>query len=191
MSFASWLQVQQQAHTAFGARLELVVDWSAATPDDEWDVAARVRHVVEEQQSVPLLLAGRTAGETRSRLDPLGDDLVGEWARYSALATQAWASAAPDATVHLAHDTVTAAAYLHEQAADVIVHTWDLARAIGADDALGDELVEAAWSVFEPQRDTLEASGLYAAPIPLPLEAPLQSRLLALTGRDDRPVLAP
>jgi uncharacterized protein (TIGR03086 family) len=185
MSFNEWLQVQRDAHAAFGARLEVIVDWGAPTPDAEWDVAALVRHVVEEQQWVPLLLAGRTVGEARSRLAPLGDDLTTEWTRYSEAATRSWASADPGSLVNLAYDTVTADAYLREQASDVIVHTWDLARAVGADENLGDELVAAAWSVFAPQADTLQASGLYAPPVPLPPDAPLQSRLLALTGRDD------
>jgi hypothetical protein len=42
------------------------------------------------------------------------------------------------------------------------------------------------WTVFEPQKDTLEASGLFASPVPVADDAPLQSRLLAITGRDDR-----
>jgi uncharacterized protein (TIGR03086 family) len=88
--------------------------------------------------------------------------------------------------VHLSHDTVTAADYLREQVADVTIHSWDLARATDADEELDEALVEAVWTVFEPQRDTLQASGLYASPVPLGDEAPLQSRLLALTGRDDR-----
>jgi len=186
MSFTDWLRVQERAHAAFGARVALVAQWDAPTPDEDWDVAALVRHVIEEQQWVPLLLAGRTVGEARSRLEPLGSDLPAAWERYSAAATRAWASVDPDAPVNLSYDTVPAAAYLREQSSDVIVHTWDLARAIGADDALGDDLVEAAWTVFAPQKDTLEASGLFASPLPIPEDAPLQSRLLALTGRDDR-----
>ncbi|NNC10912.1 TIGR03086 family protein [Planctomonas sp. JC2975] len=186
MSFADWLQVQQQAHAAFRERLTLIADWSAPTPDIDWDVSDLVRHVIEEQQWVPLLLAGRTVGEARSRLLPLGDDLTAEWERYSAAATLAWASVDPDAIVNLSYDNVPASAYLREQASDVIVHTWDLSRAIGADEELGDPLVEAAWTVFAPQKDTLQASGLFASPVPVPDDAPLQSRLLALTGRDDR-----
>jgi uncharacterized protein (TIGR03086 family) len=92
----------------------------------------------------------------------------------------------PDALVNLSYDRVPASAYLREQASDVIVHTWDLARAVGADEELGDALVAAAWTVFEPQKDTLEASGLFNSPVPVDENAPLQSRLLALTGRDDR-----
>jgi len=186
MSFADWLNVQQQAHLAFGERLSLVTEWHAPTPDEEWDVSALVRHVIEEQQWVPLLLAGRTVGEARSRLEPIGEDLIAEWRRYSQAATSAWASVDPDAMVNLSYDTVPASAYLREQASDVIVHTWDLARAVGADEELGEALVEAAWTVFEPQKDTLEASGLFASPVPIDENASLQSRLLALTGRDDR-----
>ena len=186
MSFADWLRVQQQAHVAFGERLRLVTDWTRPTPDDEWDVGALVRHVIEEQQWVPLLLAGRTVGEARSRLGALSDDLAAEWHRYSTAARLAWASVDPGAMVDLSYDRVPADAYLREQASDVIVHTWDLARAVGADEALGDVLVEAAWTVFAPQKATLEASGLFASPVPVADDAPLQSRLLALTGRDDR-----
>jgi len=69
---------------------------------------------------------------------------------------------------------------------DVTIHTWDLARAIGAPEELDPELVDAVWTVFEPQQETLALSGLYAAPVALPEDAPLQSRLLAVTGRDDR-----
>ena len=186
MSFSDWLNVQVGAHEAFGERVALVVDWSAPTPDVDWDVRALVSHVIEEQQWVPLLLDGRTVGEARSRLQPLGDDLLLEWQRYSTAATQAWSSVDPAARVNLSYDTVPASAYLREQASDVIVHTWDLSRAIGANEQLGDSLVAAAWTVFEPQKDTLEASGLFSSPVPVPDDASLQSRLLALTGRDDR-----
>ncbi|MEE2035508.1 TIGR03086 family protein, partial [Rhodococcus sp. CC-R104] len=66
------------------------------------------------------------------------------------------------------------------------VHTWDLARAVGADDRLDSALVEAVWAEIEPQRDMLAASGLFAAPVPISDDAPVQDRLIALTGRDPR-----
>jgi len=181
-----WRTLQKQAHRTFAEHLESVTDWSGATPDVEWDVRQLVTHVIEEQQWVPQLLAGRSIGEARARMDPLGDDLIAEWHRYSAAATAAWDAVDLSIPVKLSYDTVSAAHYLSEQVSDVIVHSWDLARAIGADDRLDDALVEAAWTVFEPQRDTLEASGLFASPVPIPAGAPLQSQLLALTGRDDR-----
>jgi len=135
---------------------------------------------------VPYLLAGETIEKAKKQIEPLRDDLRGEWELYSFAATTAWSESSPEQRVHLSYDEVTMADYLREQVSDVAIHTWDLARAVGADEELDSELVEAVWSVFEPQKDTLAASGLYAPPVPLPDDAPLQARLLAVTGRDPR-----
>ena len=184
----TWLRLQQRAHREFAARVAVVTDWEASTPDTEWNVRDLVRHVIEEQQWVPWLLAGLSTGHARSRLRGLDDDLVAEWKRYSLAATTAWHDASPDSPVQLASDTVTTIDYLKEQVSDVTIHTWDLARAVGADEQLDLELIEAVWTVFEPQKDALEASGLFASPIPVQEDAPLQARLLALTGRDVRAI---
>ncbi len=183
-----WIGLQRQAHREFGARLATVTDWDAATPDADWTVRDLVRHVVEEQQWVPQLLAGRSAAQARVDIEPLGDDLRAEWRLHSLAASVAWAAADHDSTVALSYDTVPVPHYLREQTSDVAIHAWDLARAAGADEHLDDDLVAAVWTVFEPQQDTLAASGLYASPVPLDVDAPLQWRLLAVTGRDPRPV---
>lgn len=181
-----WLALQRQAHREFATRLSTITDWDAPTPDEDWNVRDLVRHVVEEQQWVPHLLAGRTVAQARRGIEPLGDDLTAEWRLYSLAATSAWQEVAPDARVSLSYDVVSAHDYLREQVSDVAIHSWDLARATGAPEELDSSLVEAVWTVFEPQRDTLAASGLFASPVPVPDDAPLQTRLLALTGRDDR-----
>jgi uncharacterized protein (TIGR03086 family) len=181
-----WLRLQHRAHEEFGRRVAAVTDWSAPTPDTEWNVRDLVGHVVEEQQWVPQLLAGRSIAQAKASLEPLRADLAGEWELYSFAATSAWASSRADAQVQLSSDTVTAADYLREQVADVTIHAWDLARATGADEEFDEELVRAVWSVFAPQKDTLEASGLFASPVPVADDAPLMTRLLAITGRDAR-----
>ena len=181
-----WLALQKRVHREFARRLAEVNDWDAPTPDDEWSVRDLVAHVIEEQQWVPYLLAGQSIEKAKKQIEPLRDDLRGEWELYSFAATTAWAESTPEQRVHLSYDEVTMADYLREQVSDVAIHTWDLARAVGADEELDSELVEAVWSVFEPQKETLAASGLYAPPVPLPEDAPLQARLLAVTGRDPR-----
>lgn len=180
----NWLALQKKAHSEFATRLAAVTDWDAPTPDAEWNVRDLVRHVVIEQQWVPYLLAGGTVGTAQFAITPLGDDLAKEWQLYSLAATTAWSDASPDLQVSLSYDTVPVADYLREQVSDVAIHTWDLARAVGASERLDDELVEAVWTVFEPQKETLAASGLYAPPVPLADDAPLLLRLLAVTGRD-------
>jgi uncharacterized protein (TIGR03086 family) len=181
-----WLALNVRVHDEFARRLGQVEEdqWDAATPDVEWTVRDLVAHVVEEQRWVPQLLGGRTIAQARKELEPLREDLSTEWALYSLAATSAWAAAPREGQVHLSYDTVTIDHYLRELVSDIAIHTWDLARAIGADDELDTDLVEAVWSVFEPQQDTLAASGLFAPPVAIADDAPLQSRLLAVTGRD-------
>ncbi|TFC98995.1 TIGR03086 family protein [Cryobacterium sinapicolor] len=182
-----WLALQKRAAEEFGSRVDLITDWAAATPDTEWNVTDLVRHVVLEQQWIPPLLNGLSVLDARRSLAPLGPDLAKEWATHSALASAAWAATSADAPVTLSYDTVTASDYLREQVSDVTIHSWDLARATDADESLDPTLIEAVWTVFEAQRDTLEASGLFASPVPADENAPLQTRLLALTGRDPSP----
>jgi uncharacterized protein (TIGR03086 family) len=183
-----WLDLQIRAHEEFGRRLAAVTDWHAPTPDTEWDVTALARHVIREQQWVPLLLAGREIDTVGAdELDDLDDDnLTEEWARWSRIATEAWESASFDDSVTLSYDTVTMKDYLKEQVSDVAIHSWDMARATHSDEHLDDDLVAATWTIFEPQRETLVATGLYHDPVDVDPDASLQVRLLALTGRDPR-----
>jgi uncharacterized protein (TIGR03086 family) len=184
--YDEWLGFQQTAGDEFGRRVRRVTDWAAPTPDVDWDVRALVVHVTQELQWVPPLLDGRSLPQAKLLVEPLGDDLVAEWTRHHERATRAWRTHDERQHVQLSADTVTALHYLTEQVSDVAIHTWDLARAIGDDERLDERLVEAVWTVFEPQRETLRASGLYAEPVAVGDDAPLQFQLLALTGRDPR-----
>ncbi|MFE3289490.1 TIGR03086 family metal-binding protein [Rhodococcus sp. NPDC059234] len=179
-----WLALARRAMQEFGSRVDAVTDWEAPTPDTEWDVADLVRHVVVEQQWIPPLLSGLTLAEAGDRVRPLGADLAAEWHRFAGLAAAAWEVAPPAAPVHLSYGTVTVEHYLREQVSDITIHSWDLARAAGLDETLDPTLVEAVWEVLDAQREMLSASGLFAAPVEVSVDAPLQTRLLALTGRD-------
>ncbi len=48
-----WLELQRTAARGFTDRLTRVTDWSAPTPDTEWDVAQLVEHMVDEQRWIP------------------------------------------------------------------------------------------------------------------------------------------
>ncbi|MFZ2529182.1 MAG: TIGR03086 family metal-binding protein [Rhodococcus sp. (in: high G+C Gram-positive bacteria)] len=185
MSF-DWLELQRTAIRGFTDRLATVTDWAASTPDTEWDVARLVEHMVDEQRWIPPLLSGMTVPDAEASLAPIGDDLRAEWSRYAETASIAWAATAPDAPVHLSYGVVPCLDYLKQQVADIAIHTWDLACGVGGDDRLDPDLVAAVWADIEPQRDMLASSGLFADPVSVPDDAPLQDRLLALTGRDPR-----
>ena len=181
-----WIALQALAAAEFGRRVAAVTDWDASTPDSEWTTRDLVRHVVAEQRWIPKLLTGCDYAQAEADLEEVGDDLLAEWAKFATAATEAWRNSPADTPVHLATDVVPAAPYLTEQTSDITIHTWDLARATGADEQLPDELVEAVWEHFQPQIEHLAATGLYAAPVDVDEDAPLQVRLLAVTGRDAR-----
>lgn len=119
-----WLELVLTAHREFGSRLAAVEDWNAPTPDSDWHVEHLVRHVIEEQQWVPPLLAGLTVGEATPDILPVGDDLWTEWQKYSDAAIKAWKSTDLSAHVHLSYGTVKVEPYLRQQTSDVTIHTW-------------------------------------------------------------------
>jgi len=68
-------------------------------------------------------------------------------------------------------------------AGDLLIHTWDLARAAGLDEALDPELVHGMLVGIEPLDAVLRSSGQYGARIDVPPDADQQTRLIAFTGR--------
>jgi uncharacterized protein (TIGR03086 family) len=67
---------------------------------------------------------------------------------------------------------------------DVLVHTWDLARATGQDDTLDAELSASVLDGFVMMGDALVASGHFGPAVPVAADAPVHVRLVAASGRD-------
>ena len=77
-----------------------------------------------------------------------------------------------------------AAAVLPNVTRDVLVHTWDLARAVGADDRLDPQWCKLFYVALPTDIATLSASGMFGAPVAVGRQADLQSILLARLGRN-------
>lgn len=73
---------------------------------------------------------------------------------------------------------------------DLPQHWWDLAVATGQDATMDPEEVEFFWAAFSNIRqgwwDWHISNGWYAAPVPVPEDAPLQDRVLGRIGRNPR-----
>ena len=68
--------------------------------------------------------------------------------------------------------------------ADIVMHTWDLARATGQDDRMPEEFVEGAFAGMSQIADTIRGSGQFGDQQPVADDAPLQDRFLGFIGRD-------
>lgn len=177
----------ERAVRRFGERVPLIGDrWAAPTPDDQWDVRALVNHVIAEDLWAPPLLAGSTITEVGDRFDgdQLGDDPVAAW---DAAAELSIAAAREEGvltrTVHVSFGDISGREYVSQLFCDHLIHGWDLARAIGADEALDPDMVAHAYDFLLPQVDGWRSAGVFGPPVEVPADASPQSQLLALTGR--------
>jgi uncharacterized protein (TIGR03086 family) len=159
--------------------------WSAATPCTEWNVRMLVNHVAGEYLWVPEMLAGRTIAEVGDRLDGdvLGDDPL--QALISARAAALAAIDAPEAletAVHLSFGDLPAEEYVEQMALDSVIHSWDLANGIGADERLDPELVELCYADLQATAEAWRSAGVFGPEKPASDDS-TQAKLLALTGR--------
>jgi uncharacterized protein (TIGR03086 family) len=67
---------------------------------------------------------------------------------------------------------------------DVLVHTWDLASAVGADDRLDPKWCEHFYAALPSDPGVLSVSGMFDAPVAVSDQTDMQSKLLARLGRN-------
>ncbi|WP_327072133.1 TIGR03086 family metal-binding protein [Kitasatospora purpeofusca] len=161
--------------------------WTRPTPCSEWNVRHLVNHVTAELLWVAPLMLGGTPASVGRRFDGdvLGRNPVGMWYLAADTAVPAFSRAgALDRLVHLTYGTRDALGYCRELTAELTVHTWDLARALGgAWDSPSATTVALAMDEFRSYRH-LPESGRFAAPSPVDPQADALTRLAALAGRD-------
>jgi uncharacterized protein (TIGR03086 family) len=151
------------AGAGFEARLRAVGDahWDLPTPCAEWTVRRLVNHVARGNLNYAALARGAT-GEDFLRMrdaDALGDDPLGAYRRSLAECAAAF-DGALDRVLDYPLGAVTGAQALAVRATDTVVHTWDLARAVGADETLDRGLV--GW--IDAELSTIYA-GLAESPV--------------------------
>ncbi len=88
-----------------------------------------------------------------------------------------------DRTVHYSYGDYTAREALWHAILFRAMRAYDIAKAIGIDSDLPDDLVQAVWEIVEPHADEWRQIGVFGSEVEVPDDAPLQDRLLGLTGR--------
>ncbi len=170
--------------------------WSMEMPDDfamhQQDRKLTLREVVNyhayDEAWVPDMLAGRTMDEVGK--DAYAGDLLGEDPKrsFAALVDKACAAATalddPDRTVHCSFGDFPAREYLWQVNGFRGLRAHDIAKVIGASTKLPEELVQGLWEEIEPHAEEWRAIGVFGPAVEVPADAPLQDRLLGLTGRE-------
>ena len=153
-------------------------DWSAPTCCPDWDVRQLVGHAIDSQRFVPKAL-GASGG-----VDVTGEDLIEVWRAVCTSADQALSVAgAMDQVVTLPFGVMPVGAGLGFPTGDLLVHTWDLARAIGVDDRLNPDACAVVYESLVPLDGSLRAPGFFGPKLEPAPDADEQARLLAFVGR--------
>ena len=168
----------RKACYGFGAVVDQVDDrWGRPSPCPEWDARGVLEHVIGFHQVLLLGPLGVRANRPK-------DNIPGRW-----VATQLAIFTALDAnwghSVDLPNGSnLDVSRLLPMLTTDVLVHTWDLAMTIGVEAVLDADLCETALYGARKNVAGLRSSGMFAAPVNVPANADLQSRLIAFLGRD-------
>ena len=136
--------------------------WGDPTPCSAWTVRELVNHVVGEERWTVPLLAGRTIADVGDSLD--GDLLGDDPASAAAHAARAAQNAVIEpvlrgATVQLSYGEEQAAEYVYQLTADHLVHSWDLAVAIGTVPDLDPQVVDGVATWFKEREDLYRGGG--------------------------------
>ncbi len=157
---------------------------SSPSPCEGWTGTDVVVHVALNLLGFSEALRG---GDYRATQPPSDLDPHQAWvrARESVLTDLAAfdARGIPDTRVRIGEETRTAEFLLVALVRDVTIHAWDLARAVGGDDRLPADLVDAVLADMPAITEQMRASGRYGHILATAQEAGAQERMLALAGR--------
>ena len=155
-------------------------EWGTQSPCEQWTARDVVAHVVQGHRGV---VAGVRGGESK----PLGaeedprqawedasralDDITGD---PDALAKEVDGPTGPMTSGEIIGRFVTM---------DVLVHTWDLARTVGADDRLDEDSVRRAYEDLKPVDAMIRQPNVFGPKLEPPPGADLQTEFLCFVGR--------
>lgn len=188
----------RRASGEFQARLRAVrpaqQDWPTPCPD--WDVRRLVSHMTQGNLNYRRLACGATAADFLRHRDapaPPGPPLDAAFADSVTACAGAFAEpGAMDRILDYPLGRVPGRQALAVRTADTIVHTWDLARAVGAPDVLAPDLLgwlarhldEIYAGLAETPADPASTHRFFAPPGRPASDPSEQDRLLLRFGRD-------
>lgn len=162
--------------------------WDLPTPCSDWTVRELVVHLVEGSHMARLLLEGASAKDAMGAFGrEHGPDLAAKL--EGALAEEMAAFERTGSMEMIVHHPgagdIPGTVFLDFRMGDYALHSWDLARSTGGDETLSDDLVTATWESLQPIAPVIGQIGAFGSGPSGTVadDAPLQLRLLDLTGR--------
>ena len=162
-------------------------EWFATGGQGNATLRKIVNYHANDSAWVPDVLAGKTAAEVGDVYEHLKTDTDCDYRAYSNAAISAAAALSdPERLVHLSYGDYPAGDYLKHTASFRGFRAFDIAKWIGVSTQMPVDLVHAMWDDLVPDMEAWRALGVYGPAVAVPDDAPLQDRLLGLSGRSSR-----
>jgi uncharacterized protein (TIGR03086 family) len=172
----------RQVASGFDAAVRAVTPgkWEAQSPCEQWRARDVVGHVVEGHRSV---IAGVKGGDPK----PLGADEDPRRAWEDATRAIDEITGDPEASakeIDGPAGRMPAGQIIGQFVSmDLLVHTWDLARAVGTDEHLDGDSVHHAYEALKPMDAMIHQPNFFGPKLEPPPGADLQTEFLYFLGR--------
>lgn len=173
----------RRAVAVFGAQVDATRPdmWSRPSPCEGWAASDVLGHCVANLRRLTAVLGG---ADLSAPIAPTEGDLTIAWQEASADLFGALDAGIPeDRTIQLGANVVPVGYLVDGIMRDLVIHTWDVARAVGGDENLPPDAVADAIAAMALVTDDLRRPGVYGQVVEVPTDADDLTRLLALSGR--------
>ncbi|MGD9998813.1 MAG: TIGR03086 family metal-binding protein [Ilumatobacteraceae bacterium] len=154
-------------------------DWSKQSPCADWTARDVVVHVANNFRNLSAGLTGTEATQVAP-----DDDIVAAWNQsrdqfLDALSNGDLSTSMPGPMGPMPAEQMIGRII----STDILVHTWDLARAIGADESLDPRAVEGAYSGLKPMDAMIRRPGVFGPKVDSAPGVDTQTEFLNFLGR--------
>ncbi|MGH9093359.1 MAG: TIGR03086 family metal-binding protein [Acidimicrobiales bacterium] len=167
---------------AFDARVRAAPpdSWNARSPCTEWRARDVVAHVIDNHRRLIAEVAS-----VESKPMTADDDPKTAWtSTYATMSELTEDPAAMARSVQSPMGPMALEQMLSQFVCmDMLVHTWDLARAVGGDERLDDGSVRAAYETLKPMDATIRQPNVFGPKLDPPPGADVQTEFLYFLGR--------
>ena len=165
----------------FDARVQAAPagSWGNASPCEGWSARDVVVHVADN-----LLRIGGGVLDTENAPVGADEDINAAWGRAKTAIAEAMATGDLTKSLPGPFGPMPAQDLLGRLiTTDVLVHTWDLARAVGGDEKINADVVSGAYSGLKPMDAMIRMPGVMGPKIDPPAGADEQTEFLCFLGR--------
>ncbi|HEX4434367.1 MAG TPA: TIGR03086 family metal-binding protein [Acidimicrobiales bacterium] len=157
------------------------------SPCDGWDIRALLNHTLAEAEMMTLVNQGGVSTSEYGDLVGEAPELTAYWAQAGRDNMASWRESGLQGERTYFYGTFPAPASVVINLGEIVVHTWDLAGALGQDFTIDPDhagLIYGLYSSFP--LDGLRAGGQLGPAIDVGEDAPMADRMLGLLGRKPR-----